>query len=131
MNIFPKKKRKFLEKTAIFLRRATASPGNITIKHGILRLGLVVHRVEAADILEELVEVGVRGRVDGGLEQRLEQTLDDVLETLDRVVHAVDVVQAGDLDQPSEKQLQILIYINIGLHVRLSVCPYWSLSPSD
>ena len=77
------------------------------------------------------MEVGVRGRVDGGLEQRLEQTLDDVLETLDRVVHAVDVVQAGDLDQPSEKQLQILIYINIGLHVRLSVCPYWSLSPSD
>ena len=79
------------------------SPGNITIKHGILRLGLVVHRVEAADILEELVEVGVRGRVDGGLEQRLEQTLDDVLETLDRIVHAVDVVQAGDLDQPSEQ----------------------------
>ena len=79
--------------------------GDITVKHRILRLGLVIHRVEAADVLQELVEVRVGAGVDRHLEQRLEQTLDDVLETLDRVVHAVDVVQAGNLDQPPEPQL--------------------------
>ena len=49
------------------------------------------------------MEVRVGGRVNGGLKQRLEQTLDNVLETLHRVVDAVNVIQSGHLDQPSDK----------------------------
>ena len=40
------------------------------------------------------------GRVDGDLEQRLEQVLEDLLEALDAVVAPVDVEQPGHLDQP-------------------------------
>ena len=70
------------------------------IKHGVLRLGLVVHGVEAGDVLQEAVQVGVgageaRGRsvalggkpwVYGDLEQGLEETLEDVLEVLHTIV---------------------------------------------
>ena len=36
---------------------------------GVLRLRLVVHGVEPKDVLEETVELGVRGWVDGDFEQ--------------------------------------------------------------
>ena len=75
---------------------------NLTIKHGILWLGFIIHTVKPTDILEELVKVRVGAGVNGGLEQRLEQTLDDVLEVVNAVVNPVDVVQAGNLDQPPE-----------------------------
>ena len=55
------------------------------------------------------MEVRVGGRVDGGLEQRLEQTLNNVLETLHRVVDAVNVIQSGHLNQPSDKYEYVLI----------------------
>ena len=42
---------------------------------GVLRLRLVVHRVEPDDVLEETVELGVRGWVDGDFEQRPEQII--------------------------------------------------------
>ena len=38
------------------------SPILTNVKHCILWLGLIIHRVEASDILEEPVEVGVRAR---------------------------------------------------------------------
>ena len=50
--------------------------------------------------LEEAVQIRMRGRVDCGLEERLEEVLDDVLEAGDLVVQLVDVIQPGDLDQP-------------------------------
>ena len=46
------------------------------------------------------MQIRMRGGVDGGLEERLEEVLDDVLEAGDLVVQLVDVIQAGDLDQP-------------------------------
>ena len=73
---------------------------NITVEHRILGLGLVVHRVKPADVLQELVQVRVGAGVDGHLEERLEETLDDVLETVDTVVDPVDVVQSRNLDHP-------------------------------
>jgi len=42
---------------------------------GVLRLRLVVHRVEPDDVLEETVELGVRGWVDGDFEQMPEQII--------------------------------------------------------
>ena len=74
----------------------------VTVKHCILWLRLVIHRVKPTDILEELVEVRMGAGVDGDLEQRLEETLDDVLEVINTVVDPVDVVQARNLDQPPE-----------------------------
>ena len=55
------------------------------------------------------MEVRVGGRVNGGLKQRLEQTLNNVLETLHRVVDAVNVIQSGHLDQPSDKYKYVFI----------------------
>lgn len=75
---------------------------NLTVKHGVLWFGLVIHAVKPTDILEELVEVRMGAGVDGDLEQRLEETLDDVLEVINTVVDPVDVVQARNLDQPPE-----------------------------
>ena len=46
------------------------------------------------------MQIRMRGRVDCGLEERLEEVLDDVLEAGDLVVQLVDVVQPRDLDQP-------------------------------
>ena len=54
------------------------------------------------------MEVPVGGRASGGLRQRLDQTLDDVLETIHGVVHAVNVVQSRHLDQPSNKYIYII-----------------------
>ena len=76
--------------------------GNLTVKHGILRLGLIINTVKPTDILEELMEVGVGAGVNGGLEQRLEQTLEDVLKVVHTVVNPVNVVQTRNLDQPPE-----------------------------
>ena len=42
---------------------------------GVLRLRLVVHGVEPKDVLEETVELGVRGWVDRDFEQRPEQII--------------------------------------------------------
>ena len=58
--------------------------------------------------LEEAVKIGMRGWVDGGLKERLEEVPDDVLEAGDLVVQLVDVVQAGHLDQP-----QAVVRINL------------------
>ena len=44
------------------------------------------------------MQIRMRGRVDGGLEERLKEVLDDVLEAGDLVVQLVDVVQPRDLD---------------------------------
>ena len=49
--------------------------GDVRIKHRVLGLGLVVHRVEPNDVLQEAVQLRVRGRVDGNLEQRPEQII--------------------------------------------------------
>ena len=54
------------------------------------------------------MQIRMRGGVDGGLEERLEEVLDDVLEAGDLVVQLVDVIQAGDLDQP-----QCVVRINL------------------
>ena len=48
------------------------------------------------------MQIWMRGRVDGRLKERLEEVLDDVLEARDLVVQLVDVVQAGNLDQPQD-----------------------------
>ena len=48
------------------------------------------------------MQIWVRGWVDCCLKERLEEVLDDVLEARDLVVQLVDVVQAGNLDQPQD-----------------------------
>ena len=48
---------------------------HVRVKHRVLRLGLVVHGVEPDDVLEETVELGVRGWVDGDFEQGPEQII--------------------------------------------------------
>ena len=73
--------------------------GNINIKHGVLRLGLVIHRVKPDDILQKAVQLRVGGGVDGGLEQRPEQVLQNLLEAGDVVVALVDVKQSGNLHE--------------------------------
>ena len=83
--------------------------GHVYVKHRVLRLGLVVNRVETRDVLkvifketvitlgecylEESVKIRVRVWVYGGLKEWLEETLNDVLEALHVVVGAVDVVE--------------------------------------
>ena len=62
--------------------------------------------------LEEAVEIRMRGWVDRGLKERLEEVLDDVLEAGDLVVQLVDVIQAGDLDQP-QRVVRINLTCNI------------------
>ena len=54
------------------------------------------------------MQIWVRGRVDCCLKERLEEVLDDVLEARDLVVQLVDVVEAGNLDQP-----QAIVRINL------------------
>ena len=58
------------------------------------------------------MQIRMRGRVDCGLEERLEEVLDDVLEAGDLVVQLVDVIQAGDLDQP-QRVVRIDLTCNI------------------
>ena len=58
------------------------------------------------------MQIRMRGRVDGGLEERLKEGLDDVLEAGDLVVQLVDVIQAGDLDQP-QRVVRIDLTCNI------------------
>ena len=62
--------------------------------------------------LEEAVEIRMRGWVDRSLKERLEEVLDDVLEAGDLVVQLVDVIQAGDLDQP-QRVVRIDLTCNI------------------
>ena len=54
------------------------------------------------------MQIWVRGRVDCCLKERLEEVLDDVLKARDLVVQLVDVVEAGNLDQP-----QAIVRINL------------------
>ena len=49
--------------------------GNVSVKHWVLGLGLVIHRVEPNDVLQETVELRVRGGVDGDFKQRPEQII--------------------------------------------------------
>ena len=48
---------------------------DVRVKHRVLRLGLVIHRVEPNDVLQETVELRVRGGVDGDFKQRPEQII--------------------------------------------------------
>ena len=68
--------------------------------------------------LEEAVEIRMRGWVDRGLKERLEEVLDDVLEAGDLVVQLVDVIQAGDLDQPQRV---------VRIDLTCNICTYPSL----
>ena len=72
-----------------------------------------MHRVEffLNGDLEEAVQIWMRGWVDGRLKERLEEVLDDVLEARDLVVQLVDVIQAGDLDQPQDVvRINLILY---------------------
>ena len=55
--------------------------GNIRVKHRVLRLGLIINRVETNDILEETVKIRMRGGGDGDLEQWSEEIVKNILET--------------------------------------------------
>ena len=48
---------------------------HVRVEHRVLGLGLVVDRVEADDVLQEAVELGVEGGGDGHLEQGPEQVV--------------------------------------------------------
>ena len=48
------------------------------------------------------VEGGMRVRILGDLEERLEDVDEDLLEVLDAVVDPVDVEESGNLDQPPD-----------------------------
>lgn len=98
----------------VTVRRVHGSVPNAGVRvllvDATLGLGFVIDRVETNDSLKEDVKVGVAGRVLCDLEQRLEDVRDDLLEVLDRLGSLVDVVQTGDLDQPTNvgrKQLVV------------------------
>ena len=55
--------------------------GNIRVKHRVLRLGLIINRVETNDILEETVKIRMRGGGDGDLEQWSKEIVKNILET--------------------------------------------------
>lgn len=67
-----------------------------------LDLALVVHAIEPNDSLEEDVKITMALGVPGYLEKGLEDILDNLLERLHQFRGLEDVIEAGDLDQPSD-----------------------------
>lgn len=64
----------------VFLVGPLLRPGHVVVEERILRLGLIVHGIEANHILKEPVQVRVLAGTGCGLEERQEYVVQDLLE---------------------------------------------------
>mmetsp|Transcript_22501 Transcript_22501/g.57910 ORF Transcript_22501/g.57910 Transcript_22501/m.57910 type:complete len:542 (-) Transcript_22501:719-2344(-) len=85
---------------ARLLRVLRPHPVRLGRGHGRVRLRLVVHTVEAGELLQEEVELGVRGGVAGRLEQRAEEVVEEHLEVGHVALRCVQVEEARHLHEP-------------------------------
>mmetsp|Transcript_12255 Transcript_12255/g.51590 ORF Transcript_12255/g.51590 Transcript_12255/m.51590 type:complete len:756 (-) Transcript_12255:852-3119(-) len=104
-----------------------AGLGHVALRGPSFGSALVVHHVEAHDCLQEHVQLRVRLRVDGHLEERVEDVVDHLLEILQRAVAVVDFVQPRDLDHP----LHVVAVQSIVAHPRSERVPFGGLAAID
>lgn len=60
------------------------------------RFGFIIHGIETGQVVHETEEIRMRLRIDRGVEQRLEQVRQQLLEVLDRTVGMVDVTEGEE-----------------------------------
>ncbi len=87
------------------------------VEHVALGLGLVVHRVEARHVVQELVQVGMRARVHGHLEQGHEDVVQDLAEVLYQLVRFEYVT----LEKGKKKLVLKLKYLRYAKTVLLTI----------
>ncbi len=75
----------------VLVRGPVLRQRGLHVEHVALGLGLVVHRVKARHVIQELVQVRVRARVHRHLEQGHEDVVQDLAEALDELVRFEDV----------------------------------------